>query len=69
MPVALWNTQLVATMCDKYELLDERKTTTTIMPVLDPESDMKATLYTNAITGCEREIRSIKRSLKRFACT
>ncbi|KAF9188551.1 hypothetical protein BGZ50_001273 [Haplosporangium sp. Z 11] len=62
--VAHWNTQLIAIMCDKY---DERKVGNMIEPVLDPESNEKTALYTNAIADCERDIRSVKRALKHFA--
>ncbi|KAF9176679.1 hypothetical protein BGZ50_009873, partial [Haplosporangium sp. Z 11] len=58
--VALWNAQLVTTMCGRHDLFDENKVHDTIAPILDPDSDTTTALYTNTINSCEREIRNVK---------
>ncbi|KAF9555755.1 hypothetical protein EC968_008655 [Mortierella alpina] len=66
---ALWNSQYIAELCDRYQAYAPRDRFKPIIPASDRSSDNRLMGYTRAIEGCDTAIRGVKRSLENYACT
>ncbi|KAF9946727.1 hypothetical protein BGZ72_011197 [Mortierella alpina] len=64
----LWTSKLIAEMCDKHQMHDQQETFIPIIPLANNEADLKIAKYRNAVQGCEKEIRGVKRALRGYAC-
>ncbi|KAF9307932.1 hypothetical protein BG003_011864, partial [Podila horticola] len=64
----LWTSKLIAEICDKHQMHDRQDEFNPIIPSPNDDADRRITEYRNAIQGCEKEIRGIKRALNGYAC-
>ncbi|KAF9947327.1 hypothetical protein BGZ70_002732 [Mortierella alpina] len=64
----LWTSKLIAEMCDKHQMHDQQEVFTPIIPLANNEADLRIAKYRNAVQGCEKEIRGVKRALRGYAC-
>ncbi|KAF9552733.1 hypothetical protein EC968_000452, partial [Mortierella alpina] len=64
----LWTSKLIAEICNKHQMHDQQDEFVPIIPSPNPESDRRIIEYRNAIQGCDKEIRGVKRALFGYAC-